>query len=57
MKNGFDLTDQKAALLAGDREIIESSTQEAVDNDEELLDAYSKAVVGAARIVVPRLLT
>jgi S1-C subfamily serine protease len=53
MKNGNNLQDEKIALLAGDGEIIESSTQEAVDNDEELLDAYSKAVVGAARKVSP----
>jgi len=38
--------------LRASEKIIESSTQE-VDNDEELLDAYSKAVVGAARIVSP----
>ncbi|MGE5796524.1 MAG: S1C family serine protease [Ignavibacteria bacterium] len=53
MKNGNDLLDERIALLAGDGEIIEASTQEAVDADEELLDAYSKAVVGAARKVSP----
>jgi S1-C subfamily serine protease len=53
MKNGNDLQDEKIALLAGDGEIMEASTQEAADNDEELLDAYSKAVVGAARKVSP----
>jgi len=53
MKNGNDLNDKSIALLAADGEIDEPTTQEAVDADDELLDAYSKAVVEASRKVGP----
>jgi len=53
MKREIDLSFDQIDLLTGENDLIEQQNQETTDNDDELLDAYSKAVIIAARIVSP----